>query len=152
MAKVAPRPPNLEPTWFQDLPTWSQDGPKTSNLEPPHPPKTLKNQWFSLIFRCFCYVGQVAYKKQFDVYLGAKMPSKPPNLEPRGPQLGTERSTNHPLEPSTNLKNQCFFNAFALDPQLGAKMAPRPSDLEPRWSQDLQLGAKMAPRPPTWSP
>ena len=32
-AKLAPRLPNLEPTWRQDLPNWSQDGTKTPNLE-----------------------------------------------------------------------------------------------------------------------
>ena len=60
-AKMAHKPPKLEPRWPTDLPTWSQDGPKTptwsqdapktlnfkdfgANLEPPDPQKTLKKQ------------------------------------------------------------------------------------------------------------
>ena len=46
-AKMAPRPPKLEPRWPQDPPKWSQDGPKTPQLRAkmvPRPPN-LEPTW-----------------------------------------------------------------------------------------------------------
>ena len=80
--------------------------------------------------------------------LGAKMATRPSNLEPRWSQDPRTWSQDGHKTPKTS--------------QLEAKMAPRPPNLELRWSQDTptwshdgpktpQLGAQDSPKTPTWS-